>query len=89
MKRLAGLWTHLTSFANLVLAYRKARRGKGGKSDVARSGSSNLEHELLNLQRALLLGEYRPMTSRLFTIYERKPRSFPPLLFETGWCIMR
>ncbi len=73
MKRLDGIWTTLTSFENLLRAYRKARRGKRSKPGVAEFGL-NCEHELLALQRSLLEGTYQPGDYRLFTIYERKPR---------------
>ena len=55
------------------MAYRKARRGKGQRLEVAAFGL-NLERELLTLQRELKSGDYRPGPYRLFTIYERKPR---------------
>ena len=73
MKRLGGLWGQVVSFDNLLLAYRKARRGKQSSPDVARF-SLNLETELLSLQRALNACAYHPAEYRLFTIYERKPR---------------
>ena len=63
----------VTSFENLLRAYRKARRGKGGRSGVAEFGL-NLERELLALRRELQAQTYRPGDYRLFTIYERKPR---------------
>lgn len=73
MTRLDGIWESLTSFANLLQAYRNARRGKRSKSGVAEFGL-NLEHEVLALQRSLRTGSYQPGEYRLFTIYERKPR---------------
>ncbi|MBK9308983.1 MAG: group II intron reverse transcriptase domain-containing protein [Nitrospira sp.] len=73
MKRLDGIWNAVTSFENLLSAYRKARRGKRSKRGVAEFGL-NLEHELLPLQRSLQDGTYQPGEYRLFTIYERKPR---------------
>jgi hypothetical protein len=39
VKRLDGIWSQLLSFGNLLVAYRKARRGKGQKPGVARSAS--------------------------------------------------
>ena len=36
MKRLGGVWPAVVSFENLLLAFHKARRGKGGSPDVAR-----------------------------------------------------
>ncbi|MGH7231920.1 MAG: reverse transcriptase domain-containing protein, partial [Nitrospiraceae bacterium] len=73
MKRLGDLWPRLVSFENLLTAYRKARRGKGGSLSIAEFGL-NLERELLLLQHELQNGTYRPGDYRLFTIYERKPR---------------
>lgn len=73
MKRLDGIWATVTSFENLLRAYRKARRGKRSKPGVSEFGL-NLERELLALQRSLLEGTYQPGEYQLFTIYERKPR---------------
>ena len=73
MKRLGGIWRQVVSFENLLSAYRKARRGKRERPEVARFGL-DLEKELLSLQRELLAGDYHPGTYRLFTLYERKPR---------------
>jgi RNA-directed DNA polymerase len=73
MKRLGGIWPRVVSFENLLLAYRKARRGKGRSPDVARF-ALDLEKELLSLQRELQDGSYWPGAYRLFRIYERKPR---------------
>jgi RNA-directed DNA polymerase len=73
MKRLGGIWPRVMSFENLLLAYRKARRGKGRCPDVARF-ALNLEKELLRLQRELQEDSYQPGAYRLFRIYERKPR---------------
>jgi RNA-directed DNA polymerase len=73
MKRLGGICSQVVDFANLLYAYRKARRGKGQNPDVARF-ALNLEHELLALQRELTSGTYQPGAYRLFTVYERKAR---------------
>ena len=73
MKRLGDLWSRFVSFENLLAAYRKARLGKGRRPGVAEF-SLHLESELLQLQRELLDGTYRPGQYRLFTIYDRKPR---------------
>jgi hypothetical protein len=74
MKRLGGIWPQVVSFENLLLAYRKARRGKGRSPDVARF-ALDLEKELLRLRRELEDGTYWPGAYRLFEIYERKPRT--------------
>lgn len=73
MKQINVIWAEVTSFENLLRAYRKARRGKRRQQGVAEFGL-NLERELLGLQRTLREGTYRPGDYRLFTIYERKPR---------------
>jgi hypothetical protein len=73
MKRLGGIWDQVVSFDNLLLAYRKARRGKGKKPGVARF-TLNLETELFRLQSELQDDYYWPGGYRLFRIYERKPR---------------
>jgi RNA-directed DNA polymerase len=52
MKRLGGVWPQLVSFENLLLAFRKARRGKARRSSVA-GFECQLEKELLQLQREL------------------------------------
>ena len=59
MKRLGGIWPQLVSFQNLLLAYRKARRGKRRRPGVAEFGL-DLERELIALQRELENGEYKP-----------------------------
>ncbi|MEW6290944.1 MAG: reverse transcriptase/maturase family protein [Thermodesulfobacteriota bacterium] len=73
MKRLGNIWDDMVHFDNLLRAFRKARRGKGSRTEVALFGL-NLEHELLRLQEELRSGRYQPGAYRLFTIYERKPR---------------
>ena len=81
MKRLGGVWSTVVSFENLLLAYRKARRGKGGSPDVALF-TLNLERELFALQGQLRDGSYRPGGYRLFTLYERKPRQIAAAPFR-------
>ncbi len=73
MKRLGKLWPQVAAFENLLLAFRKARRGKARSPEVASFGL-NLEPELLRLQTELKSGDYWPGEYCLFTIYERKPR---------------
>lgn len=73
MNRLGQLWDALISWDNLLLAYRKAKRGKRTRPAVARF-ACDLETELLTLQRELQDGSYRPGGYRQFNIYDRKPR---------------
>ena len=81
MKRLGGVWQQLVSFENLLLAFKKARRGKSRRSSIA-GFECNLEQELLQLQRELQSGEYQPGNYRLLTIYERKPRQISAAPFR-------
>lgn len=73
MKRYGDLWETVVSWNNLLLAARKARRGKRDRSAVQRFEFS-LEAELLALQTALLDGSYRPGTFSTHWISRPKPR---------------
>jgi len=73
MKRFGGLYQQVTSFENLYLASRKARKGKRHKENVIQF-EENIELEILKLQAELVSKSYRPGPYREFTIYERKPR---------------
>ncbi|MDX1654599.1 MAG: RNA-directed DNA polymerase [Candidatus Competibacteraceae bacterium] len=73
MNRVGGLWQQILTFDNLLLAFRKARRGKRGRPEVA-DFELDLEGNLLRLQEELAEGRYRPGRYRLFLIYDRKPR---------------
>jgi retron-type reverse transcriptase len=81
MKRLGNLWPQVLDFENLLLAFRKARKGKRTRAEVARF-DLDLERELLALQSELRDGRYRPGTYRIFTIYERKPRQIAAAPFR-------
>ena len=87
MRRLGGVWHQLGSFENLLLAFRKARRGKSRRSSVA-DFECNLEKELLQLQRELKSGNiclaiiaYLPSTNANHGKYQLRR-------FVTGWYIM-
>ena len=67
------LFDGVCSFRNLVRAYRKARRGKRDKPDVV-AFDFRQEDELLQLQRELLSGDYRPGGYRNFLLFEPKRR---------------
>ncbi len=59
MKRYGGLWEQVVSWDNMLLAARKARRGKRDRAAVQRF-EFDLERQLLSLQRRLVDGVYRP-----------------------------
>ena len=67
------MYMHLTSWDNLLLAYRKASKGKRGKGNVALF-EHRLEDNLLQLQRELQDKSYRPGQYVSFVIHEPKKR---------------
>ncbi len=81
MKRLNHLWEQIVSFDNLLLAYKKARKSKRGRREVAYF-SLELEKELLKIQTALQQQYWKPSPYRVFTIYERKPRQISAAPFR-------
>jgi RNA-directed DNA polymerase len=73
VKTYKNLYPRIYEFDNLYWAYRKARKGKRSRPDVA-AFEFNLEFELPQLQEELETEIYRPSPYRHFTLYERKPR---------------
>jgi len=78
-KPLTDIWSQVIDFENLLVAYRRARRGKGSAADQF---GLALEGELLGLQHELIAGSYRPGPYRLFTIFERKSRQIAAAPFR-------
>ena len=72
-KRYSDLWPQVTAWENLVLAWRKARKGKRGKPPAA-TFELNPGENLLRLQRELESKTYRPGAYDSFTIHEPKRR---------------
>ncbi len=73
LKRYTNLWPKITSFDNLLLAFRKAAKGKRSKPTVA-TFEYNLEPNLFALQAELREGRYHPGSYVNFTIHEPKRR---------------
>ncbi len=73
MKRVGELWSSVTRFDNLLIAYRKAGKGKKQRAEVAEF-AFNLEEELVQLQRKLVTLSFQPGRYRQFTLYDRKVR---------------
>ena len=73
MKRIGGLFVHVVSFDNLIAAARRAARGKSASPEVA-AFLYRLEPAVLQLERELTAGSYRPGPYRTFTIREPKLR---------------
>lgn len=67
------MYTQLTSWDNLLLAYRKASKGKRGQPNVA-AFEHCLEENLLQLQAKLRAQTYQPGPYNSFYIHEPKRR---------------
>ncbi len=73
MKTYKNLFNSIVSFDNLLLAAKKAQRGKRFRDNVALF-NMNLEKNLLTLQKELEKQTYQPGEYRSFYIYEPKKR---------------
>ncbi|MBI3268500.1 MAG: protein kinase [Planctomycetes bacterium] len=73
MKTFANLFEPFSSIPNLLLAYRKARRGKRGRPAVLRF-DYDLEFELSRLRASQLGGTWSPGPYRSFYVFEAKKR---------------
>ena len=73
MKRYGNLWDNMIDWDNLVLAARKAQRGKRCRNDVQRFNFFQ-EMQLLRLQEQLADGSYRPGHFHSHWISRPKPR---------------
>ena len=68
-----NLWRHVIAWENLLLAARKARRGKRDRACVQRF-ELHVESELLRIQEELVSGTYRPGEFHTHWIARPKPR---------------
>ncbi len=73
MRPLRDLMSRVTAWENLLLAYRKARRGKSGQTAIQQFGL-DLEWELVDIRQDLLQRTYRPGLFRQFQVRDRKTR---------------
>jgi len=73
MKRYGNFFDRLVSFENLMLAARKAFRGKRHRNVVA-GFYFNLENEVIDLKNELITDSYVPRNFRVFEIQEPKVR---------------
>ena len=67
------MYEALCSWENLIRAYRRASKGKRGRSDVAEF-EHHLEDNLAGLREELTSGVYRPAGYSCFYIHEPKRR---------------
>ena len=73
MKRYGNLWPEIVAFENLLLAARKAQKGKRFRPNVL-AFNHQLETQLIQLQQDLATKIYRPGPYKTFTIREPKHR---------------
>lgn len=73
MKTYKNLYSQVSDFENLYLAYRKARRGKRGRAQPAMFERIQ-DDELLNLQEELQTFTYQPGPYHSFYIHDPKKR---------------
>ncbi len=73
MKRIGNLIYKIADINNLELAFYKAIKGKEAKLQVIEY-RKNLQSNLINLQKQILLGEIQIGNYNYFTIYEPKER---------------
>ncbi len=81
MQRIGNLYEKIISFDNLLLAYRKAKRGSRLNQENARF-AFHLETELIQLQYALETETYQPSPYRYFTTYDPKTRTISIATFR-------
>lgn len=72
-RRYSHLWSQITTFENLLLAYRKAARGKRSRSSAA-SFEFQLEENLVELHQELTEGCYQPGGYTNFLVHDPKRR---------------
>ena len=73
MKREKSLYYKITDFSNLLLASRKAQKGKRFKKNVLKF-NHHLENELIGIRDSLISHTYRPGPYHVFKIYDPKER---------------
>ncbi|MGK7950765.1 MAG: reverse transcriptase domain-containing protein [Xenococcaceae cyanobacterium] len=73
MKRYGNLWQEIISFENILLAARKAQKGKRFRPNVL-AFNDNLEQELHQLHTELSAKTYCPGKYKTFEIIDPKPR---------------
>jgi len=76
-----GLYTQLCSYDNLLLAFKKARKGKTTKDYVVEF-EQNLKGNLLQLRIELLLHSYKPKPLQTFILRDPKTRKISKSAFR-------
>ena len=71
---ITNVYDNAVSFEKLLKSHKKARRGKREKKEIILF-ELNLENEILNLEKELKLGRYKPGAYKSFKVYEPKERT--------------
>jgi retron-type reverse transcriptase len=74
MKRYGNIYPQITDYSNILLAARKAQKGKRFRENVL-SFNYNLEQELEKIKQELESKTYQPGKYKTFEIYEPKRRT--------------
>jgi retron-type reverse transcriptase len=74
MKRSGNLYSQITDYSNILLAARKAQKGKRFRENVL-NFNYNLEQELEKIKQELESKTYQPGKYKTFEIYEPKRRT--------------
>lgn len=90
MKRIGYLHDQICDMNNLVLADKKARRGKSNQKSI-KLFDIDREDNLINLHHLLVNGEYQTSEYKIFKLYEKKERIIFQLPYRdriVHWAIM-
>ena len=80
MKRSGNLYPFIYDFANIDLAYLKARKCKRYRTEVLRF-TQHREENIINIQNHLIWKSYEPKPYKKFKVYEPKERQIMALPF--------
>lgn len=80
MQRVGYLFDDLLQYENLLIAFKKAR--KGTKTGESLKFEYNLERELLKLKKEILENKYEPKSYKYFTIKDLKKREVSVAAFR-------
>lgn len=80
-RRKNDIWKKSITFSNLLLAHKRAKKGKRFREEVIKF-EMNLEENLMKIGRELLDGTYEFGKFREFTIYEPKERKIKVLPYR-------
>ncbi len=81
VKTYNALYAEIISWKNLILAWKKARKGKT-KKDYVIEFEANLRENLLQLQKELIEQTYKPEPLKTFILHDPKTRKISKSAFR-------